>query len=429
MKKLAPALVLALSACAVDPVVDEETDPTRDLPSPDFDLGDDAPVDPAPMTPIATDMCDEPMFQDATWHDSTSDHFTLHYLPGTAADQDKWKIVERLEGAYTEITSALGITTEPKITVNLSPSRNAAWWFGYGYGRVWGQANRYDVIYNGAADSYEVRRYGQMLTSALDYHIDPLNRYRAPVLATGVAEYFDQSGRDLHTAYARQLAAGTEARVRIAELDNKDVNGRNVGRSGSLVKFMIDRYGMESFVTMYRATAVTWMSSYGCYWHNSVGCLWTAEEVTEMLDNVLYAETGEHWSEMQPEWEATVEAALGEMSIGMAPNPTTEIQNLFKVMDHAINTNDASAYRSTIEGFYCDWGGDTGRAEIAERAVHAYDGVRTQILGLYDTDIRNFWTAQAVVMRTDSTGVPTFQTVYLEHVPAGWRVSYSPDWY
>jgi hypothetical protein len=429
MKTLATALLLALTGCATDPILDEEeAGPTRDLPGlqDGFEL---PPRDPAPMEAIAADMCDEPTFENETWLDATSDHFTLHFLPGTAADQDQNKIASRLETAYDEIRSALGITAEPHLTVNMSPSRTAAYEFGFGFGRVWGQANRYDVVYTGASDSYEVRRYGQMLTAALDYHLDPANRYRSPVLATGIAEYFDQSGRDLHTAYARQLTAGVESRVRVAELDSKDVTGRNVGRSGSLVKFLIDRYGMESFVTMYRATAVTWMSSYGCYWHGSIGCVSTPERVTSMLDSVLFAETGEHWADMQPAWEATVEAALDHMTTGMAPKPTTEIQNLFKVMDHAINTKDAGAYRTTIEGFYCDWGGDAARSEIALRAVNAFDNVRTQVLGLYDTEIKNFWTAQAFVMRTDSAGVPTFQMVNLEHVPAGWRVSYSPDWY
>ena len=54
---------------------------------------------------------------------------------------------------------------------------------------------------------------------------------------------------------------------------------------------------------------------------------------------------------------------------------------------------------------------------------------RTELLALYNTGIKNFSTAQALVMRTADDGVPTFQTLQLEHVPAGWRVSWGPDWF
>lgn len=425
-KLAAPALLIALAGCATDPDVDaNEPVPGKDgLPTFEGDLAEPAPE----MLPLVADMCDEPAYGGATWQTTTTGHFALSYLPGTVADAEQDAIARRLEAAYEDIRSALGVTAEPTITVNLSPSRNAAYAHNRGFGRAWPQSNRYDVIYTGAWDSYEKRRYGQLLTYMLDYHLDANNRYRHPLLATGVAELLDQSKRDLHIEYAKNLAAGLESRVRIAEFDSKDVNGRNTGRSGSLVKFLVGRYGMETFMDIYRATAITWNSSYGCNWHNAIGCVSTPEQVTAMLDSVLYATVGEGWADVQPEWALTVETAMEQMPTEME-SARSEIENVLRVMDHAITTNAAALYRTTIEGFYCDWGGDSVRDEIANRAVTAYGGMRTQLLALYDTGIKNFATAHAFVMRTDDSGVPSFQTIQFEHVEAGWRVSYSPDWY
>jgi hypothetical protein len=99
------------------------------------------------------------------------------------------------------------------------------------------------------------------------------------------------------------------------------------------------------------------------------------------------------------------------------------------VMDKAIATNDAAMYRSTLEGFYCDYGGEALREQISERAVAAYGTTTSKVLAIFDTGMKNFSTAQALVQRTDDHGITTFATVYFEHVQLGWRVSYGPDWY
>jgi hypothetical protein len=69
------------------------------------------------------------------------------------------------------------------------------------------------------------------------------------------------------------------------------------------------------------------------------------------------------------------------------------------------------------------------RDQIAARTVWAYNATRTQILGIYETGIKNFDTANVFVMRSDDNGIPSFQTIQLEHFDTGWRVAYSPDWY
>lgn len=428
---IGPAVIaLSLIGCTMETLPDDLEDPGQ---VPSVDVGDsfdmqgstgDAPADPLPLV---ADMCDEAPYTGATWQSLSTAHFTLSYLPGTVADEQKLEIGARLEDAYATIRAGLGVTTEPVITVNLSPSRTAAAAHGKAFGRAWPNLARYDVVYTGAADSYELTRYGQLLTLVLDFQIDSANRYRAPVLATGVAEYLDHSGRNMHDAYAQQLLAGIESRVRPAELDSKDVNGRNPGRSGSLVQFLVDHYGLETFQDIYRATAVTWNGS--CNVHGTYGCLGTAAQLTAMLDGVLAQLTGDSWADVQVMWLAEVNAALDRAPLGMDASSTAAIENLIATMDRAISRNDAALYRTTLEGFYCDWGGDAGRDEVAARAVNAYGTMSSHILGLYATGTKNFTTAQAFVMRLDEHGVPTFAVLHFEHVPLGWRVSYTPEWY
>jgi hypothetical protein len=408
---------------------------TAEIPDVDVRPGAQAPGEPLtpddPATPeavaITTDYCDDDAFMAATWQTHTSPHFTINYLPGTPAETDRLVIAARLEMAYADIRAQLGITAEPSLTINLSPNRTAAKAHSVGLGGGWPNLGRYDVIYTGMADSYEVVRYGQLLTWMLDYHLDTTKRNRVALLTTGVAEYLDQSGRDLHQAYALQLDAGIESRVRIAEFDARDVSGRNPGRAGSLVQFLVDRFGIETFGDLYRASAVTWNGS--CYFNATYGCVSTPEQLTAMLDGLLVAHTGEGWSAVQPMWQAEVEAALNCDRLVMGPTATAQIANVLRVMDKAVTTNDAAMYRSTLEGFYCDYGGEVLREQISARAVTAWGTTSSKLLAIFDTGIKNFSTAQALVQRTDDHGVTTFSTVYFEHVPVGWRVSYGPDWY
>jgi hypothetical protein len=424
------AITLALSACTTEPLP-IEGDPSNDLAAaPELvAIGASASVvvQQPPVEALVTDMCDEPTYDTAPWTDHVSSHFWLTFPAGSAPDQDRAAITSRLEAAYTDIRTQLGISEEPTLYVNLSPSRNAANANGMGMGQGWPAYQRYDVVYTGAPESYERTHYGQLLTASLDYYMDSAHRYRASVLATGVAELLDQSGRNLHDAYAKLLVAGTESRVRIAELDETDVWGNNIGRSGSLVQFLVDRYGMATFVDMYRQTSVAW--SAGCYRNPEYGCVETAAQVTSMLDGVLQQTVGESWSELRPLWQAQVEDALARIAGGMDTDTIAEIKNVLAVMDKAITIDSAFLYRTTLEGFYCDWGGDAKRDEIAARAVAAYGTMRTQLLAVYDTGIKNFPTADAYVMRFADSGIPMFAKINLEHLPDGWRVTYSPDWY
>jgi hypothetical protein len=114
---------------------------------------------------------------------------------------------------------------------------------------------------------------------------------------------------------------------------------------------------------------------------------------------------------------------------GLPDADVAEITALLATMDRAVTAGEPSLYRTTMEGFYCDWGGDVMRDEIAARAVNAFVATRSEPLAILDTGVKNFRTAQVIVVRQDERRRKFSYTLSLEHVPAGWRVAYGPDWY
>jgi hypothetical protein len=385
--------------------------------------------DPAnPPTPVATDACDDPSYPGATWSSQSSAHVTAYYIPGTAAETDIAAILAAREAAYADITGALAITATPTISVYLSPNRLAATANGKALGNAYPGSDRIEAVYTGVPASFEVARPGTLMARTLEYYLDTANPKRIPILSVGLAEVLDQSGRNLHDAYAQNLHAAVETRVRVNSFEANDVNGKNTGRAGSLVKFLIDRYGMATFLDIFKATAVS--SASGCSLKSATyGCINSAATLTAMLDGVLTAQTGDSWATVSALWKAEVDAHLASVRIQLTLADRSAIKNLIDLMDQAIETHDPDVYRSTMEGFYCEWGGDAIRSEIAQRTIDAYAGSTTQFIRAYPTGTSNFPTARALVRRLDDRNIAHQQTLYLEKLPQGWRVTYGPDWW
>jgi hypothetical protein len=381
-----------------------------------------------PPTPVATDGCDDPTYAGATWSSQSSAHVVAYYIPGTAAESDIAAILAAREAAYADITSELGISTAPTISLYLSPNRLAASANGRGFGTAFPGQDRYEVVYTGRPDSFEVQRPGSLLARTLEYHVDTANPKRIPILSVGLAELLDQSGRNLHDAYAQNLLAGTETRVRVASLESNDVTGKNAGRAGSLVKFLVDRYGMSTFLDIFKATAVAPVGT--CALKSSTyGCINSAATLTNMLDGVLTAKTGESWSTVAAAWKAEVNAHIATVKLNLSLADRNEIKNLVDLMDQAIITDSADLYRSTMEGFYCDWGGESARADIAVRTVEAFESTSSTVMRIYPTGTSNFTTVRVAVRRVDERGfvTPLFYTA--EKLPQGWRFTWGPDWW
>jgi hypothetical protein len=416
---LSLAALTAFSACA----------PEGELLEDSLGETEQAVYDPAnPPNPVATDDCNDSTHAGQTWSSTSSAHLVAWTLPGTDAEGDVAGILAAREAAYTDITTRLGITSNPTINVYLSPNRLAAAQHGKSFGGAFPGQDRVEVVYTGSPNGFETLRPGNLLTRALEYHIDTANPKRVPLLSVGLAEVLDQSGRDLHDAYAQNLQAGTETRVRIASFDSGDVTGRNVGRAGSLVKFLIDSYGMPAFLDIFKATAVA--SASGCAMRSTVyGCINSATALTNMLDGVISAQTGDSWATVAAAWKAEVDSHLATVNLSLPRADRDAIKNLVNLMDQAIITDDAATYRSTMEGFYCDWTGEAGRTDIAARTVDAYQSTQSNIVRIYPTGVSNFTTARVAVRRIDERGIATFFNLSFEKLPQGWRVTYGPDWW
>jgi uncharacterized protein (DUF2237 family) len=159
------------------------------------------------------------------------------------------------------------------------------------------------------------------------------------------------------------------------------------------------------------------------------GCINSTTALTNMLDGVLTARTGESWATVAAAWKTEVESHLATVKMNLGTADKNAITNLVNLMDQAIVTGDADVYRSTMEGFYCEWLGEAGRADIAQRTVDALSGSTSTVWRIFPTSAGNFPTARALVLRTDSRGIRSFHNLSLEKLPQGWRVSYGPDWW
>jgi hypothetical protein len=424
-KFLSSSLLILLSgvvACDMDMAAPDELED---------DIGETSEelYDPAnPPAAVATDMCDESTFADTTWSSQSSAHFVAYYLPGTEAERDVASILSRREIAYASIRSALGLTVEPTISIYLSPNRLAAIAKGKGLGTAFPGSDRIEAVYTGAPNSFEVQRTGNLMTRALEYHLDSANRRRIPILSVGLAEHLDQSGRSLHDAYALQLISGAETRTRMGGFEAGDLTGRNTGRAGSLVKFLIDRYGMTGFLDVFKATKITSVS--GCTMKSAAfGCINSAAALTNLLDGALKATKGESWATVGAAWKAAVKGRMAKVVVNLPAADVAAITNLVDLMDEAIVTADPAIYRSTMEGYYCEWGGEANRNDIATRTIDAHKGSKSSVLRIYPGQMGNFSTATVLMRRNDERSMLSVHTLTAEKFPAGWRITYGTDWW
>ncbi len=378
------------------------------------------------LKPLRTDPCDEPDYADVDWVTYQSTHFTFHYLPDTAAERDIEAIAGERERAYVDIQRWLGLSVSPRIDVYLSPNRVAATAHGVGTGAAYPSQRRYNVVYDGEPGSYERVSFGRQLAYVLAYYIDPSHPNRLWMLATGLAEYLDQSNRDFHRVYAEQLLSGGESRNYLAAFDPGDVQGRNHGRAASLVQLLVERYGIEDFLAIYRASYIEFLS--GCYRHVKYGCINNEADLTRAIAGLVEDQTGESWDTVRAAWEQEIRDAMAKPS-RLDDADRAEIANLVAVMDRAINTHDIKGYRSTLDGYYCDYGGEDERVAVATRVVASQRASTSEIVGIYPSGRKNFPTAKALVIRRDEHGVASDLDLSVEKLPIGWRVTWSRDWY
>jgi len=372
------------------------------------------------------DFCDELLYEGAEWVSIAGSHVTLYALAGTEALTDGPLLLDRHEAAYEVVADAIGLTATPHIDLFVSPNRAAAAERGLDFGFAIPGGGRIEAIYDGAPYAYLKQHPGYLVTQSLLGHVLSAEHYALPVLATGLGEHLDQSGRDLHLAYAYDIVTAADGAVIPGELSEDDVWGNNFSSAGSLVSFMVERHSQAQVMDLIQATAMTWQDE--AYYHSDAGYVDTLESLTGLLADMVPAAMGESWEELRAAWQDQVQATLSAPLPEVTGDDRDAIVNLVGVADAALNGDDANAYRAVMDGFYCEDLDDEARLGVASDMTQALAEVETQILRIYPTGTRNYPTARVLATRGQGAdgGSTTFYDV--ERFPAGWRITQTPEW-
>ncbi len=378
-------------------------------------------------TPLALDACDDPDFAGQKYVDAKRDHVVIRYLPGTAVDRDLEQIATVRNALFESTADLFGIVDRSPVTFVMSPNRLAAQAHGYDYGAAWSLASHIEVIYGGTPEAYEVRSPGHELVHVLSARIDNVGNHM-PMLSEGLAEVLDGSGRDPHASYAAALRAGLDYDTgtgSVTRFTAADVWGDTYDRAASFVKFVIDRYGIEKFKSLWKGSAITYA---GWGFNVSGGALVsTTADLERELDRLTREVYGASLDAIRIEWAAALKPYLSAPVRTLSDADLVEIENLIANVDRAITTGNASVYRTAMEGFYCDYETDAGRDMTAKTAVEGRGTVKTTMVSAYPTGGRNFATALVHATRTEERGGVTSTTtsrLWLEHYPVGWRLTF-----
>jgi hypothetical protein len=335
---------------------------------------------------------------------SESPHFVFSYVRGGAADRDLELISAARERAYKVITAFLGGQAGDKIKITLYPDREFAL-SGGGAGSTRGDA--ISVVYFGFSPSYEKVSYGHELAHALSYRLLG-GRHSVPLLAEGMAEYLDQSGRDLHewlSYKSRILGYGGRFRVEAADLAYGDgFSSLSYTKSGSFVKWLVESGGREKFLKLYALTRRT-------------GALSPKERLDVFKDK--FSEVyGTSLEDGEAGWNAAVRA-FGGKALPRLPAPEEAgVRKLFAAQDAAVAAKDAVAFVSTYD-------------RLGRRKIRYFDGnlafymgklLETRVEEVYDLGVKNGSRALVRVKRRFSDLTTRRIDYYVEKLEDGWKV-------
>jgi hypothetical protein len=393
----------------------------------DCPADDPDPVEPEIPDSFTTDYCDEVSYLGVEWLEHQTDHFAFQFLPGTQAEAQIDEVAARDEAYFDILARSLGVTSEPSFTVHLSPNRVAATAHRLGRGAFYPAQMRIDVVHTGFAESFEMTQYGHELTHAVSDQLFEGEQRPLRIFDEGFAELLDGSGRDLHQAFAHRLLAHGAPPAVPTDFTSSDILGQDYGRAGSLVQHLVERFGFATFVDIFAGSAGSW--SGGCFYDPQLGCIDTVEAIEAAVAGNVEAVTGVAWKTVAADWTEKVGAAL--VQAARAPIPVddrAQVTGLLAVMDRAIEEGDADTYRSVMEGFYCDWGGESMRTDIAARMVDSFATSTTTIDAIHPVGTRNYPEMIALATQVTDEG-PRSIEIYLEKIGGfGWRISWIDDW-
>lgn len=335
---------------------------------------------------------------------SESPHFVFSYVRGGAAERDLALIAAARERAYEVITAFLGGQAGDKIKIAFYPDRESAL-SGGGAGTTTGDA--ISVVYFGFSPSYEKASYGHELTHALSYRLLG-GRHSVPLLAEGLAEYLDQSGRDLHewlSYKSRILGYNGGFRVEAADLAyGAGFSSLSYTKSGSFVKWLVESGGREKFLKLYALTRWT-------------GALSPEERLAVFKDK--FSEVyGTSLEDGEAGWNAAVSAFGGKDLPRLSALEEAEVRELFSAQDAAVAAGDAAAFAATYD-------------RLGRRKTRYFDGnlafymeklLETRVEEVYDLGVKNGRRALVRVKRRFSDLTTRPIDYYVEKLEDGWKV-------
>jgi hypothetical protein len=246
---------------------------------------------------------------------------------------------------------------------------------------------RIEVLYLDEPNTYERVHYGHELTHAVIHQIEPGHRH-LKLLEEGIAEALDQSERDLHVVYAQSIRAKKLSVADAVRSVPEDATSPSYPKAGSFVRCLLSQSPDPArFQSFWRQMRVNWKGSTPSGFD---GAALDADGIDAMTDVALKTSYGIDLATLRARWKAELERRLSEPPVVPSTEDVAAITKLFAARDAAISSRDASAYRATLDGFYCRDGWlDDERAERSRKEANGAE-VASRILEVLDTGIKNY---------------------------------------
>ncbi|MBI5743639.1 MAG: hypothetical protein HY952_03740 [Elusimicrobia bacterium] len=340
---------------------------------------------------------------------SESPHFAFRYLRGGAAARDIALITANRERAYGVIAAFLGAEDGGRIPVTFYPDREAAL-SGTGSGST--SRESISAVYFAFNPCYEKVSYGHELTHALSWRLLG-GRHSVPLLAEGLAEYLDQSGRNPHEWLSYKsgiLAMDGQLKVEVADLAyGPGFSSLSYTRSGSFVKWLVESGGREKFLELYASA-------------REIGLLSEEERLPAFAEK--FSEVyGAPLEDSQAGWNSAVGAFSGKALPRLPPEDEAVVRKLFLAQDAAVVAVDSAAFSATYD-------------RLSRRKIRYFEGNlnfymaklrETRVLEVYDLGVKNGRRALVRVSRRFSDLTTRRIDYYAEKLEDGWKLQ-SEEW-
>ncbi|NIM15478.1 MAG: hypothetical protein GTO45_26170 [Candidatus Aminicenantes bacterium] len=375
-------------------------------------------------SPFITDWCDDDPKSNVDFISYSSGSFTLHYLPGTAAERDREDILNKRNSVLATIENMLDIKEDRIIDIYMTPNRRAAKLHNVGAGAASPVQGRIEVLYLDDPQSYEQTRYGHEVTHVVAYNIDPYNRFHLNFIEEGLAEFFDHSGRDYHQVFVQVCKAFKLDLAAAIQLNKDDVYGRSYTKAASFIQTLFD---IDPDADKFKAFfSGCYIYLKGNYPYSPDGQLIDADKLIEIIDSQLKVHYGITFEEFNKQWLDNLTPLVNTKPLRLAEDDLNEIKQLFTVRDQAMSEGNAELYRSTMEGFYCDTLSDSERMSIAEQTISKAAAGKSRVIDAFYLTIKNYAWALVYFEKTVN-GKTEILKAFLEHYPLGWRFNRVED--